>query len=176
MNKRALITGFIYCLFIIAFKLFILLGGYTFTRFGFNYAHIISIFFIIPFFMIAIRGVREKEMNGAIGGRHALRISLTVLATAMVLLSIYNYVEFNWKFKELAIQYYNSPAYLDILKEAAKKVPDKVKETDFPTIISQQISGLSPGKSTTGKLFPLLLVGLSGAFASAMFMRKNAVK
>jgi len=174
MNKRALVTGLFYSLFVIAFKLYILLGGYTFTKFGFNYAHIISIFFIVPFFIIAIRSVRQKELNGVIGGRQSLRIALTVLAVAMVVLSVYNYIEFNWKFKELAVQYYNSQNYLDILKDLAAKRPDKVKAEDFPKIIQEQISSLAPGRATTGKLFPLLLVGLSGAFVSAMFMKKTA--
>ena len=173
MNKRALVIGLIYCLVIIAFKLFILLGGYTFTKFGFNYAHIVSIFFIIPFFMLAIYLVREKDMNGVIGGRQALRIALTVLAVAMVVISAYNYFEFNWKFKEMAITYYNSESYTQILNELAQKRPDKLKAEDFPRIIQEQIAALAPGKATTGKLFPMLLIGLSAAFVSAMFMKKS---
>ena len=176
MNKRALIIGFIYCLTVIGFKLFILLGGYTLSRFGFNYSNIVSILIIIPFFIIAIKQVRDKEKGGVIAGKEAVRIALTVLAVATVIVSIYNYIEFNWKFKEIAIQYYNSDAYLQILKDWQVKMPDKIKTADFPKIVLEQVSALSAGKATTGKLFPLLLVGLSGAFVSAVFMKRSTPK
>jgi hypothetical protein len=176
MNKRALIIGLIYCITVIIFKLFILLGGYTLTRFGFNYSNIVSIFLIIPFFIVAIRQVREKELGGLIGGKEAVRIALTVLAVGAVIVSIYNYIEFNWKFKEIAIQYYNSDTYLQILKDWQTKMPDKIKTEQFPKIIEEQISALSASKATTGKLFPLVLIGLSGAFVSAMLMKKSTPK
>ena len=176
MNKKALVIGLAYCILVIAFKLYILLGGYTFTKFGFNYAHVVSIFFIIPFLIIAVRHVREKELGGTIGGRHALRIGLTVMAVALVILSLYNYIEFNWKFKELAVQYYNSSDYLQILKEIALKNPDKLKAEQFPKIIEEQISSLAAGRATTFKLFPLLIIGGSAAFITAMFMKKGTAK
>ena len=175
MNKRALIIGLIYCVIVIAFKLFILLGGYAFnTKFGFYYSHIVSVFFILPFFYIAIRLARDKDNGGVIGGKDALRIGLTVLAVAMVVLSVYNYMESGSQFfKEAAIKHYNSETYLNVLKEIAAKVPDKLKAEDFPKIIQEQITGLAPGKATTAKLIPLLLIGLSGGFVTAMFMKKS---
>jgi hypothetical protein len=176
VNKRALVFGVAYSITVIAFKLFILLGGYTLTRFGFNYSNIVSIILIIPFFILAIKQVRDKDLGGIIGGKAAVRIGLTVLAVSLVIVSIYNYIEFNWKFKEIAIQYYNSDAYLQILKDWQIKMPDKIKAEDFPKIIQEQISALSAGKATTGKLFPLLLIGLSGAFVSSVFMKRSTPK
>jgi hypothetical protein len=173
MNKRALVIGLIYCAVVIAFKLFILLGGYTLTRFGFYYSNIVAIFAIVPFFIIAIHQVREKDFGGVIGGKDAMRMALTVLAVAAIVLSVYNYVEFNWKYKEIATQYYNSPEYMQVLKDMQTKMPGKIKTEDFPKIIESQISSLAAGKATTGKLFPLVLIGLSGAFITAMFMKRG---
>jgi hypothetical protein len=102
-----------------------------------------------------------------------MRMALTVLAVAAIVLSVYNYVEFNWKYKEIATQYYNSPEYLQVLKDMQTKMPGKIKTEDFPKIIESQISSLAAGKATTGKLFPLVLIGLSGAFITAMFMKRG---
>ena len=177
MNKRALLTGLFYSVLVIGFKLYILLGGYTFTRFGFNYAHVLSVFCLIPFFIVAVKGVRDKDLGGVIGGKQALKTGLTVLAIGMLLLSIYNYFECGSQFfKEEAIKHYNGETYLTYLKEMAVKMPDKVKAEDFPKIILQHIAALDPAKSTTFKLFPLLIIGGSGAFVTAMFMKRNGPK
>lgn len=173
MNKRALIIGLIYCIAVIVFKLVILLGGYALTKFGFYYSGIVSIFAIIPFFVLAIYLVREKDYAGVISGRDAVRMALTVLAVSAIVLSIYNYIEFNWKFREIAIEYYNSSDYDEVLKNMQAKMPDKIKTEDFPKIKKEQIEALSAGKATTGKLFPLVLIGLSGAFVSAMIMKRG---
>ncbi|MBA3665650.1 MAG: DUF4199 domain-containing protein [Bacteroidetes bacterium] len=173
MNKRALLIGLLYCVTVIIFKLIILLGGYTLTRFGFYYSNIVGIFMIIPFLIIAIQQVRDKDFGGIISGKDAVRIALTVLAVAAVILSAYNYIEFNWKFKEIAIQYYNSPEYLQILKDWQVKQPERIKIDNFNKIIDEQIGALSASKAMTGKLFPLILIGLSGAFISAMIMKRG---
>lgn len=173
MNKRALVVGLLYCVAVIVFKLIILLGGFTLTRFGFYYSNIVGVFMIIPFFALAIYLVREKDYGGIISGRDAVRMAFTVLAVAAVVLSIYNYIEFNWKYRDMAVEYYNSPEYLQILKDWSAKQPDKVKIDDYPKIVGEQIANLSAGKATTGKLFPLILIGLGSAFACAMVMKKG---
>jgi hypothetical protein len=173
MNKRALRFGLLYSLLVIAFKLIILLGGYTLSRFGFNYSHIISVFFILPFFIITAKQVRDKERGGIISGKDVVRLCLTVLMAGMILTSLYNYVEFEWTFKDIAIQYYNSNEYLEMLKTQQAKNPGKIKIEDFPKIIKEQVSSLSAFRATTGKLFPLLFIGLSGAFITAVFIKRS---
>lgn len=174
MNKRGLIVGLLYSLTAIIFKLVILLGGFTLTKFGFYYANSVAVFLVIPFLFLAIYQVREKDQGGVIGGKEALRISLTVLAVGAVIVSAYNYVEFNWKYKDIAIQYYNSQNYINILTEQQLKNPDKIKVENFPIIITEQIKALSASRSMTAKLFPYLLIGLSGSFFASVLMKKNA--
>ncbi|MBX3165675.1 MAG: DUF4199 domain-containing protein [Bacteroidetes bacterium] len=173
MNKRALNFGLLYSLTVIVFKLIILLGGFTLTKFGFYYSNIVSVFLILPFFYLAIHQVRDKDYEGAISGREAMRMALTVLAVGIVVLGVYHYIEFNWKFKEIAVQYYNSNDYLEVLQRMQSQLPDKINTEDFPKIIEEQIQDLSAFKASTGKLLPLLIIGLSGAFITSALMKKR---
>jgi hypothetical protein len=174
MNKRALVVALVYCVAVIIFKLTILLGGYTLSKFGFYYSHTVSVFFLIPFLFLAVYQVREKDLGGVIAGREAMRVALTVVAVAAIVLSLYHYMEFKWKYGEIALNYYHSEEYLNILKEQLARHPDKLKETDFPKIIENQIAELSAFRAATGRLTPLVFIGLSGAFITAVFMKRSA--
>jgi hypothetical protein len=174
MNKRALTFGVIYCIVVIIFKLVILLGGYTLSKFGFYYSNIVSMLLILPFFYLTVKQVRDKDYNGIIGGKECVRLCLTVLATGVIIISLYNYIEFNWKFREIAEGYYNSQDYLDVLTEQQKRYPDRIKRESFPAIIQEQIRELSAFKATTGKLIPMLFIGLAGSFMTAILMKRSA--
>ena len=174
MNKRALFVGLLYSITAIIYKLIILLGGFTLTKFGFYYSNIVSVFLMIPFFFLAIYLVREKDNGGIISAKEGLRVALTVVAVAAVLISIYHYASFNWKYREIAIEYYNGKDFLKLLTEQQIKNPDKLKITDFPVIIQAQISSLSASRDTTAKLFPLVIIGLTGSFLSSVMMKKSA--
>ena len=171
MNRRALIYALIYAALVIAFKLFILLGGFTFTKFGWYYSNITAVLLIIPFYILAIRGVRDQENGGIISGRDAMRIALTVFAVSVVLISVYHYIEFEWKGKALAIEYYRSAQYLDVLK-----AQPRIKPEQYEKIIAGQIASTETAafRATTGKLFSFLIVGLSAAFICSASMKRNA--
>jgi hypothetical protein len=173
MNRRALIVALVYCVAVIIFKLIILLGGYTLSRFGFYYSHTVSVFFLIPFLFLAIYQVREKDLGGVIGGKEAVRVALTVVAVAAIILSLYHYIEFKWKYGEIAFNYYHSEEYLNILKEQLARHPDKLKASDFPKIVENQIAELSAFRAATARLTPLVFIGLSGAFIAAVFMKRS---
>ncbi|HOZ87063.1 MAG TPA: DUF4199 domain-containing protein [Bacteroidia bacterium] len=173
MNKTALFTGLLYSFTAIVFKLVILLGGFTLTKFGFYYSNIISVFLMIPFLFLAIYLVRKKEPAGNIRGREAMRVAMTVVAVGAVMLSVYNYAAFNWKYKDIATEYYNSAEYTRILNETLIKNPGKMKAADIPVIVQEQIASLSAGRDTTAKLFPLLIIGLTGSFFASLLMKKN---
>ena len=173
MNKRAFYLSLVYSFLVIAFKLFILLGGYTLSKFGFYYSNFVSVLFIIPFLFLVIYLEREKVRNGIIAGRDAVKIALTVMALSAIFMSIYNYIEFNWKYKDIATYYYNSGEYLNILKQQQRLHPDKIKETMFPKIIEEQIAQLSAFKATTGKLIPLMMIGFAGSFIAAILLKKS---
>lgn len=179
MNRRAIYNGLIYCALAIAFKLYILLSGQSFTTFGFYFASIVSILPIVIFFFTAIRQVREKEMGGTIDGREAMRIALTVLVVAIVVMSIYNYIEFVWKVQELSVDYYNGPVYRKFLENMREnmtdktRMPENLKNGNFAAIIQEQLESLSAFKATTGKLIPMLIVGLAGSFIASVTLKTS---
>lgn len=177
MNRRALNYGILYALCVIIFKLIILFGDYTFGKFGFYYSNVVSDLLIIPFFFMCIWQVKEKDLGGFIGGREGIRLAFTILAVSMIIISGYNYFEMaSTKFHDLAVQYYNSDEYLNILRSQRDKFPEKLKEENFPKIIDEQINGLSPFRAATFKLIPMLFFGFGGAFMAAVTLRKKAPK
>jgi hypothetical protein len=171
MNKKGLIFGIAYSVFVIAFKLFILLGGYSLSHFGWYYSNVVGVFMIIPFYILAIKSVRDKDQNGFIGGREGMRVALTVFATGAILVSTYNYIEFEYSGKAMAIEYYNSQQFLDFLK-----TQPKIKAEDYQKIIAEQVkmSEVSAFKATTGKLFSYMLLGISSAVIVSLIMRRKA--
>jgi len=170
MNRKGLYFGFAYSIVVIAFKLFILLGGYSLTHFGWYYSNITGVFLIIPFYVMVLRSVRDNDNGGIIAGREAFRIALTVFIVAAILVSIYNYFEFEYAGKVMAIDYYNSSQFMDYLK----KLP-QVKPEDYSKIIQEQIknSEVSAFKATTGKLFSFALLGISSALITSLIMKKS---
>lgn len=169
MKNRALFFGISYSILVIAFKLFIVLGGYGLTKFGFLFSHIVSVVFVIPFIFLAIF-LTKRDNDGIISGKEALKIGLRTLVVAAIITTTYNYLEFEWKWKELSVTYYNSEAFLEILKSKPKFTPE-----EYPKVISEAIASLSSFKAATGKLFVLFFFGVTAAFVSAVFLKKNKV-
>jgi hypothetical protein len=170
MNRTGLFFGLAYSVAVIAFKLVILLGGYSLSKFGWYYSNITGVFLIIPFYMLAIKKVRDKDNGGSIAGREAMRIALTVFVVGAILVSIYNYFEFEMAGKAMAIEYYNSEQFLDYLKHLKQ-----VKAEDYSKIIAEQVkaSEVSAFKATTGKLFSFILISVSSAFITSAVMKRS---
>lgn len=167
MRNRALIFGIAYSIVVIIYKLIIVLGGYGLTRFGFLFSHIVSVVAIVPFIFIAIK-LTKNDLEGYISGRDAFKTGLRLLVISAIITSAYNFLEFEWKWKELSVVYYNSPAFLEILKSKPKFTAE-----EYPKIISEAINGLSSFKATTGKLFVLFFFGVTASFISAVFLKKT---
>jgi hypothetical protein len=167
MNKRPIYIAIIYSCLVIAYKLFIVLQGYLLTKFGFYYSHIVSVFFIIPFIWLAIKLVRDKDYEGVIMGRQAFVAGLTVVAISAIILSVYHYIEFDWRLKDIAVQYYNSPDFLEFLKKNPK-----IKPEQYPQLITEQLASLSAFKATTARLMSFFFIGVSSSFICAALMKK----
>lgn len=173
MNKRAVILGIIYSICVIIYKLVIILTGQQLTTFGFYYSHIISVFMIIPFMIMAIKYARDVENGGVIGGRDALKVGLTIFGISVVILSCYNAIEFVWKLEEISKEYYNGADYHAFLERQVQMNPGKLKPEMFQSIIDENIAALSPIKAVTAKLFSFFLISFSSAFIIAVFMKKK---
>lgn len=172
MNRKALYFGIAYSTLAIVFKLIILLGGYSLSTFGYFYSGIISVLLLIPFYYLGIKSVRDNHYEGVIEGKEAARISLTIFAVGALLVSLYNYFEFEYSGKALAISYYNSEQFMTFLKAQVK-----IKPQDYQKIITEQIKAIedSAFKATTGKLFSYMFIGLSTAFIMSAIMKKSKV-
>jgi hypothetical protein len=168
MTRRTFIYGLVYCAFYILFKLYLIVGGYALSRFGFYYSHAVASLMILLFYSLAIKDARDREHEGFIRGRDAVRIAFGIFAVAVVVTGVYNYLEYELSGKALAIEYYNSPQFTAYLEQR------KVKAEEYSRIIEQQIrnAGTSGFKATTGKLFSFLIIGVSGAFIVAMLMKR----
>lgn len=173
MNKRVIGLGLGYSGAVIIYKLIIVLGGYQLTNFGFYYSHFISVLAIIPFMILAIKQTRDIDNGGVIAGREALKTALGIFGIAVIILSLYHYIEFEWKLKEISVQYYNGPDYRAFLERQAKNNPDKINSGMFQKIIDENIAALSPIKAVTAKLFSFFLISFSFAFIISVFMKKS---
>jgi hypothetical protein len=173
MNKRALIFGLIYSIVVVIYKLIIIFSGQQLTTFGFYYSHIISVFAIIPFMIIAVKQVRDIDYGGVISGKEALKLGLTVFGVAVVILSLYTYIEFEWKLKEISVDYYNGPEYHEFLERQSAANPAKLNQSMYKGIIDENIAALSPMKAVTAKLFSFFLLSFSFSFIIAVFMKRR---
>jgi Protein of unknown function (DUF4199) len=131
------------------------------------------VFLLIPFYFLAIKSVRDNDNYGIIAGKDAMRIALTVFAVSVLIISIYNYIEFELSGRALAIKYYKSEQFLEFLKSQSK-----IKVEEYSKIIEDQIklAEVSSFKATTGKLFSYMLIGLPSAFICAVFLKRGAKK
>lgn len=173
MNKRSLRLGLLYALLVILFKLYLVLSGEALSRFGFLYSGISAVFLILPFYVLLLKQIRDKDLGGMISGREAFRHCLGLFVVAVVCISVYHYIEFSLYGQSLAEQYYNSEQFLEYLKSRKS-----IKPEDYQQIIRDQIenAGSSAFKATTAKLFSYLLIGISGAFVVSVFMKRAAPK
>jgi hypothetical protein len=169
MKKQALWYALAYAALVIAFKLFIVLKGYSLSRFGFYYSSFVATLLIIPFYILAIKHVRDKQNGGVIGGREAMRVALTVFAVSAVIIGVYNYFEYEYSGRQLAIEYYHSDQFLEFLKKQ-KLAPEK-----YPSVIEEQVTAAQGAafRSVTGKLFSALIIGLSSAFIVVSVMKRR---
>lgn len=168
INKKALIIACIYSVLVIIYKLIIWQGGYILSDFGFKYAQILSVLAIIPFFVIAIKWIRDGENGGVISGKEAIRYALTIVAVSAIIISFYNYFEFKMNIDTFT-EYYKSDKYMAFLIK-----DPKAKQIGYEKIIEMQISQLSPFKATTSKLLSFMILSLSSAFVCAIVMKRNA--
>lgn len=172
MNKRSIYLAVIYSILVIAFKLYVIYGGLALTKFGFNYAHILTVACIIPFLFLAIKQQRDKELGGVIGGKVALKQAMTVAVVSAIILSAYSYFEFEFKWKEISYQYYQGDAFHKKYDEFYAQNPNAKKET-FENVVKYNIDNLSAFRFMTVRLLSFLLLSFSASFMLAVFMKKK---
>jgi len=166
-NKRIITFALLYSLIVITYKLIIYFGGYSLSKFGFYFANIISVVAIVPFIFMTVY-LLKKDNGGFIGGKVALKSGLSMAVFAALILSLYNYIEFELICRDLSLEYYNSQDFKDFLGKNPQ-----IKVEEYPEKIKEAISEISPFKAVTSRLFVLLFFSLGGSFMSAVTLKKN---
>ncbi|MDZ4663559.1 MAG: DUF4199 domain-containing protein [Bacteroidota bacterium] len=166
MSKKALLLAAIYSAIVIIVKLFIWQGGHTFDP-AYRWAHSFTILGIIPFIIFGVKWVRDTDKGGFIGGKQAGRVGLQIAMFSILILFVYNYIEFKNSI-ELYKAYYHGPEFLTYLEK-----DPQAKKVGYDKAIEMMISELSPFKASTMKMFSLLVISFPCAFLCAVFMKKS---
>lgn len=166
--RKAFLFAVVYSAACMVFKMYIIQSGLILTTFGFYYSHAITVLFLVPFMFAALFLYRNKFNGGNISGREGFKFLLAVLLFTIILMSAYHYVEFEWKLRGLAKDYYKGPLFLEFLKKQSK-----IKAEDYPKIIEEQLNALSAFKAVTSKLVSYLVIGTGSAFFSALILKKS---
>lgn len=167
LKNRALLFSLIYSALVIIYKLIIYYGGYSLTKFGFYFSHITSVVAIIPFIFLTVYFARQDN-NGVIAGKVALKTGLRMAVFSALLLSVYNYIEFEMIWRDLSLEYYNSQDFKDFLAKNPQ-----IKPEEYPAKIEEAIASISPFKAVTSRLFVLLFFSLGASFMSAVVLKKK---
>ncbi len=166
--RKAFLFAAAYSAACMAFKMYIIQSGLILTTFGFYYSHAITVLLLVPFMFAALFLYRNKFNGGKISGREGFKFLMAVLFFSIVLMSAYHYMEFEWKLRGLAREYYNGPLFLEFLKKQSK-----IKAEEYPKIIEEQLNALSAFKAVTSKLVSYLIIGTGSAFFSALILKKS---
>lgn len=166
-KNRALQFAIAYALLVIVYKVAIILSGHALDKFNFYFSGIISVFAIVPFIFLTVKYTRQDQ-GGFIGGKEALKTGLFMAVIAALILSVYNYIEFEWIWRDLSVEYYHSHEFKLFLEKNKQ-----IKPEEYPQKIEAAIHELSAFKAMTGKLAVLLFISLGTAFMCAVLMKKH---
>lgn len=166
-KNRSVQLGIAYSLLVIIYKITIILSGSALSKFNFYFANIISVLAIIPFIYLTIKYTRNDK-GGFIGGKDALKAGFLMAVISAVILSVYNYFEFNWVWRDLSAEYYNSNEFKLFLEKNKQ-----IKPEEYPAKIEAAIKELSAFRAMTGKLATLLFISLGASFMFAIILKRR---
>jgi hypothetical protein len=171
LKKKPFLFALVYCVFVIAFKLFVFYNGLQMTKVG-MYSHILSLLLMTPFILLLGYLVR-KEHGGEISAKVILRQGLVFMAVSALVLSVFNYIFFQQELGAYIANYIQTKGPASILEEA-KKNGKTVSSADIDKMIKGGIEDLSPFKDTTSKLFSILVYGIFSSFIASIFLKRNS--
>ena len=170
LKPRPLLFALVYCVLVIAFKLFVFNSGMQMTKLG-MYSHILSLLLMSPFILLLVFLAR-KQLGGEIAGKVALIQGLTFVLIASVVLSIFNYVFFEQALGSYIANYIQTEGPKSILNEAAKN-GKTVTPAEVDKMVKGGIEDLSAFKDTTSKLFSMLVFGIFSSFVVSIFLKRG---
>ena len=166
-KNRALQFGIAYALLVIIYKVAIVISGTALSKFNFYFANILCVLAVIPFIYLTVKYTR-RDNGGYIGGKEALKTGFLMAVIAAVILSVYNYFEFEWVWRDLSAEYYHSNDFKLFLEKNKQ-----IKPEEYPAKIEAAIHELSAFRAMTGKLATLMFIGLGTSFMCSVLMKRN---
>jgi hypothetical protein len=166
-KNRALQFAIAYTLLVIIYKVAIVISGHALSRFNFLFSNILSVLIIIPFIFLTIKYTRQDK-GGYIAGNEALKKGLLMAVISALILGIYNYIEFEWVWRDLSVDYYHSNEFKLFLEKNKQ-----IKVEEYPAKINAAISEISAMKAVTGKLATLMFISIGASFMCAVFLKRN---
>jgi hypothetical protein len=166
-KNRALQFGLAYSILVIIYKVAIVISGTALSKFNFLFSNILSILVVIPFIFLTVKYARQDN-GGYIGGNEALKKGLLMAVISALMLSIYNYIEFEWVWRDLSAEYYHSNEFKLFLEKNKQ-----IKAEEYPAKIEAAISEISAMKAVTGKLATLIFISIGASFMCAVFLKRK---
>ena len=166
-KNRALQFAIAYSLLVIIYKVAVILSGQALSKFNFYFSNILSVLAVIPFIFLTIKYAR-RDKGGYIGGNEALKTGLLMAVISAIILSIYNYIEFEWVWRDLSVEYYHSNEFKLFLEKNKQ-----IKAEEYPAKIEAAISEISAMKAVTGRLATLIFISIGASFMCAVFLKKK---
>lgn len=166
-KNRALQFAIAYSLLVIIYKVAVILSGQALSKFNFYFSNILSVLAVIPFIFLTIKYAR-RDKGGYIGGSEALKTGLLMAVISALILSVYNYIEFEWVWRDLSAEYYHSNEFKLFLEKNKQ-----IKAEEYPAKIEAAISEISAMKAVTGKLATLIFISIGASFMCAVFLKRK---
>lgn len=167
LKNRALQFAIAYALLVIIYKVAVIISGHALNKFNFYFSNILSVLAVIPFIFLTVKYTR-RDKGGYIGGKEALKTGFLMAVISALILSVYNYIEFEWVWRDLSVEYYHSNEFKLFLEKNKQ-----IKPEEYPAKIEAAISELSAFRAMTGKLATLMFISLGTSFMCAVFFKRH---
>ncbi len=135
-----------------------------------TYAYLIGTLCMFPFIYMAV--LMKRNRDGVLAGRDAVKEGLRVVLAATIFMVLFQVIFFRMDFREYKVNFMQTQGP-QILKEQIGKGTAKIKESDIPRIISEDVQEVTVFKEITSVVFKNLLFGSFSAFITALLLKKK---
>lgn len=171
MNIKTLIVPTIYTSLVIATTCIAFYGGFQ------SHLNTVAIFgwlFLLPFCLFQIYFVRKTVYNNVIGGRDATKEGLMFVMLSTVALVIFQSIFFYTGFRDYKINFMQTQGF-ELAKLQIASGSLKIKDSEIPGLIQEEIKGITIGKEITSIVFRNLFLGIFASFIGGVFFKFKSV-
>jgi len=137
-----------------------------------NKVAIIDWLLIVPFCVMAMLYAKKTMYFGNIGGKDAAREGLKFIIFSTIILVIFQSIFFTLDFKAYKINFIETYG-LELAKEQVKNGHLKIKDSELPNLIKQEVAQITLFKEATSIVFKNLFLGTITTVITAVTLRAN---